>query len=225
MLGLAAVCALCDVCIRLEGRAIEDDLTARVTDALNASEAWVSRVLVFADGQTILLAGKAPDAATRDQAVELALQVWGVERVVNQIELSMSGGQPDRAPGAALVSPSGVSSQACQVELNQTLMQGRIEFTTGASVLEEWSYPALDRMAEIAGTCAASSVEVAVYTDEGGDAESNQKLSQARAEALVYYLLRKGVHPSRLTARGYGAESHAPDAKRHGWIELRVTGL
>jgi outer membrane protein OmpA-like peptidoglycan-associated protein len=49
-------------------------------------------------------------------------------------------------------------------------------------------------------------VEVEVHSeDQGGSA-----LSQARAEAVVGSLIRSGVAPSRLAARGLGPPSPAP---------------
>jgi OOP family OmpA-OmpF porin len=47
-------------------------------------------------------------------------------------------------------------------------------------------------------------VEVAGYTDSRGSDTYNQRLSQARAESVRGYLIRKGVASNRLSARGFG---------------------
>jgi outer membrane protein OmpA-like peptidoglycan-associated protein len=47
-------------------------------------------------------------------------------------------------------------------------------------------------------------VLVAGFCDERGTAEYNQALSERRAGNVVRYLVRHGVRPERLTARGYG---------------------
>ncbi len=47
-------------------------------------------------------------------------------------------------------------------------------------------------------------VEIQGHTDNVGTDENNQRLSQARAEAVMNYLNSKGVAPSRLQAIGYG---------------------
>lgn len=53
-------------------------------------------------------------------------------------------------------------------------------------------------------------VEISGYTDSKGTEEYNLKLSQNRAQAIVSYLLSKGISQARMTAKGYG-EAH-PDA-------------
>ncbi len=47
-------------------------------------------------------------------------------------------------------------------------------------------------------------VEVSAHTDSRGATPDNQKLSQARAESVVDYLVSRGVQRSRLVAKGYG---------------------
>lgn len=47
-------------------------------------------------------------------------------------------------------------------------------------------------------------IELNSHTDSRGNAASNQALSQARANAVVNYLVAKGVNKSRLVAKGYG---------------------
>lgn len=49
-------------------------------------------------------------------------------------------------------------------------------------------------------------VEIGSHTDSKGDDELNKKLSQARAKAIVEYLILKGIDKSRLIAVGYGKE-------------------
>jgi outer membrane protein OmpA-like peptidoglycan-associated protein len=53
-------------------------------------------------------------------------------------------------------------------------------------------------------------VEISGYTDSKGTAEYNQKLSAERAQVVVAYLTARGIHPSRMTPKGYGEQS--PDA-------------
>ena len=57
--------------------------------------------------------------------------------------------------------------------------------------------------------------EIAGHTDASGSAEHNLALSQARAEAVMDYLVDNGVERSRLEAKGYGSEDLAlPNAPR-----------
>jgi peptidoglycan-associated lipoprotein len=47
-------------------------------------------------------------------------------------------------------------------------------------------------------------VELASHTDSRGSDESNDVLSQKRAESVVNYLIDRGIDPERLVAKGYG---------------------
>lgn len=47
-------------------------------------------------------------------------------------------------------------------------------------------------------------IELSSYTDSRGSDAYNMKLSQERAASAVQYLVKKGIDPSRLVAKGYG---------------------
>lgn len=47
-------------------------------------------------------------------------------------------------------------------------------------------------------------IELASHTDSRGTDESNDILSQRRAESVVNYLIERGIDPDRLVAKGYG---------------------
>jgi len=47
-------------------------------------------------------------------------------------------------------------------------------------------------------------IELSSHTDSRGSSTANQKLSQARAQSCVDYLIKKGVPAKMITAKGYG---------------------
>ncbi|MEW7278143.1 OmpA family protein [Aquimarina sp. 2201CG1-2-11] len=49
-----------------------------------------------------------------------------------------------------------------------------------------------------------SKMEIASHTDSRGSKSSNEELSDRRAQAVVTYLISKGINNSRLVANGYG---------------------
>jgi OOP family OmpA-OmpF porin len=49
-------------------------------------------------------------------------------------------------------------------------------------------------------------LEVAGYTDNTGSRAHNMRLSQQRAEAVVKYLVSRGVPAGMLQAKGYGPD-------------------
>lgn len=60
-------------------------------------------------------------------------------------------------------------------------------------------------------------IEISAHTDSRGDDDYNMKLSQARAESVVKHLVRKGIEPKRLYAKGYGKRKPiAPNENEDG---------
>jgi outer membrane protein OmpA-like peptidoglycan-associated protein len=64
--------------------------------------------------------------------------------------------------------------------------------------------------------------EIAGHTDASGSKKKNLALSQARAEAVVSFLVANGVDPSRLEAKGYGSEHLAVPAAPRDAANRRV---
>jgi outer membrane protein OmpA-like peptidoglycan-associated protein len=86
-------------------------------------------------------------------------------------------------------------------------LRERIAFDSGTPTLQPRSFPLLDNVARVLlAHRELSPLVVESHTDNRGDAEANRALSQARAEAVREYLVKQGVPPDRLDARGYGPD-------------------
>ena len=99
-----------------------------------------------------------------------------------------------------------------------TLILSGVNFQTARSVLTPTSHAVLDQVAASLVANPEIRIEIAGYTDSTGSRALNLRLSNARAIAVRYYLARKGVSPSRMTARGYGpanpvATNTTPDGR------------
>jgi outer membrane protein OmpA-like peptidoglycan-associated protein len=81
-----------------------------------------------------------------------------------------------------------------------------IFFDTGKSEIKSASESELEKLRELLVNNAHMKVQINGHTDNTGNAASNKILSLARAESVVRYLIGKGIDPSRLTAKGFGAE-------------------
>jgi len=112
----------------------------------------------------------------------------------------------DRCPGT----PPGqnVDALGCPVlftGLGRTLVLTGVSFESGSATLAPQSSAALDQVAASLRAYPELRIEIAGYTDDRGTVAANQRLSQARADAVRAYLIRHDVAAARLTARGYGA--------------------
>ena len=80
-----------------------------------------------------------------------------------------------------------------------------INFDTASSVIKPDSEPAIDEIAKLLTNNPTLKVYIVGHTDMVGDAASNVKLSQARAQSVITALVTKhGIAASRLIAFGNG---------------------
>jgi outer membrane protein OmpA-like peptidoglycan-associated protein len=87
-----------------------------------------------------------------------------------------------------------------------------VYFKLNKAIIETRSYPLLDNVAKVlTDHPEVAKVRVEGHTDSQGDDASNLKLSQARAEAVRDYLVKKGVDSSRLTPVGFGESKPIAD--------------
>ncbi len=81
-----------------------------------------------------------------------------------------------------------------------------VYFKTDKAVIESRSFELLDNVASVLASHPTLMIQVEGHTDSQGNAAYNKGLSQRRAEAVVAYLVKKGVTQDRLTPKGFGAE-------------------
>lgn len=86
-----------------------------------------------------------------------------------------------------------------------------IFFATGSNKLLAKSNAALNNVVAILTANPGYKVDINGYTDNKGDAGKNRALSEARANAVQDYLIKKGIDGSRLSAIGFGDENPIAD--------------
>jgi outer membrane protein OmpA-like peptidoglycan-associated protein len=91
-----------------------------------------------------------------------------------------------------------------QFELPKQYTLDNVYFDFGKATLREESYKELDELVEYMKLKKSLVIEIAGHTDNVGSADANLKLSQSRAESVRDYLIKKGITPSRVLAKGYG---------------------
>ena len=84
----------------------------------------------------------------------------------------------------------------------------------------------LNDVAEILARNYETKIEVSGHTDNVGSAEYNQGLSERRAQAVMEYLVAKGVGKYRITSAGYGfSRPHTTNDTEEGRAENRRVEL
>ena len=80
----------------------------------------------------------------------------------------------------------------------------QIQFETGSAVIKPESYKLLDEILQ--SSVVAEGLKVGVYghTDNTGNADANQKLSEDRANSVKSYLISKGLASERIESKGFG---------------------
>lgn len=79
-----------------------------------------------------------------------------------------------------------------------------VTFATGSYTISPGFRELLDRVAASLKQYPNSLVDVYGHTDTVGSAESNQRLSEQRAQAVANYLISQGVSSSRIRWMGFG---------------------
>lgn len=113
----------------------------------------------------------------------------------------------DRCPEeAGLLTNKGCPEIEEEVREVLELAMQAVQFETGSANLKEESNEILDQIAQIMGQYPAYRLIIAGHTDNVGDAEANQVLSENRARTCFQYLVGKGIPPARLSYAGYGED-------------------
>jgi outer membrane protein OmpA-like peptidoglycan-associated protein len=101
--------------------------------------------------------------------------------------------------------------QARPTDRGLVLTLGDTLFATGKSELKSGSAANLDRLTAFMNEYPKRTALIEGFTDSMGSEDSNQALSQRRAESVKRYLVGQGVEPARLNASGRGENSPVAD--------------
>ncbi|MGI5862346.1 MAG: OmpA family protein [Myxococcales bacterium] len=98
--------------------------------------------------------------------------------------------------------------QLVVVKKDKIEIKQQINFQSGkAKIIGKRSFQILDEVVQVLNDYPSiKKIRVEGHTDSVGSNQFNQRLSQARADSVVEYLLSQGVSPERIEAVGYGEE-------------------
>jgi outer membrane protein OmpA-like peptidoglycan-associated protein len=105
-----------------------------------------------------------------------------------------------------------ITANAILEELNKT---GKailyINFDSGKSTIKNESMPVIEQIIEMMNQAPDIQISIEGHTDSDGKNESNLKLSEARAKAVVEAITKGGIDAARLSSAGFGEEKPIAD--------------
>lgn len=129
-------------------------------------------------------------------------------------------------PGVA--TNNGCPEITAEVKKRIEVAAKNIFFATGSVKLLTKSFKSLDDVAKLMSEDANLRMDIEGHTDNTGQANKNQVLSENRAKSVYDYLVKKGVDASRLKSAGFGQDQPIADNKttagrtRNRRVELKL---
>ncbi len=201
---------------RLLARARELYGSARVIDRVVIDDsvsqaAWLGSDLLFAvlpargamrtemDGEHLTLSGVVPQQEIGDLIADEAQQQVGDDiRVVSRLVVR--------------------AASAVESQIARFLRLSNVEFLTNSTNFTRRGLKRLQRIANLLKANMYDRFMIAGHTDSRGDAAANMALSEARARAVIQYLIEDGLPGDRFIARGFGETQPIAD---NGTVEGR----
>ena len=115
-----------------------------------------------------------------------------------------------------------------EVTASKNIVLNNINFESGKTLLNVLSSNDLERLVLFLRDNPSLKLEIQGHTDNSGTVTGNNKLSQARANSIVAFLIGKGIDKNRLIAKGFGssvpiASNDTPEGKaQNRRVEMKL---
>lgn len=193
-----------DLGVRLvqTGLPFETFAPSTVSVELRASEHLFVRVVDRVDGRAQLALMDGSSAQQEIRATKR--QTHAVSRLRRDVSCDLNT-SPDLAPMVAQAAAPAVDREMVVLGVGSLFAFGRADFsaitTQGRRELNELA----DRLQAAHAKDNSLHVQVTGYADPHGNARSNLRLSELRAQAVHRFLVQKGVRSDRISSRGLGS--------------------
>jgi outer membrane protein OmpA-like peptidoglycan-associated protein len=175
--------------------------TARIAEQRARQQVAIASVKAGeTERQKILLAARESEAnRALDQArsAQAAAEQARNEALNAQSQLAREQAENQRLMGEL---------QAAQTSRGMVLTLDDVLFDTGKAQLKAGALRPIEQIAEFLSENPERRVQVEGFTDSVGSDEYNQRLSEARADAVAQAIIQRGVDAERVRAMGYGEE-------------------
>lgn len=153
---------------------------------------WLTRHPVLSGGQDL------PDEVRARAAAAIAAAP-GVGGVSWREGRKTDRGGPSELPAANV-------AMHCQQDVEAVLKARSIRFAEASAQIDAASEEVLDEVAAALRPCLGGIIAVTGHTDSNGDETANRALSRARADAVRWALIGRGIPADGLRAEGLGAD-------------------
>ncbi len=121
-------------------------------------------------------------------------------------------------PPASAVSEESIAASSTEllIKVAQVLCCTSIEFEEASAKITTKGQNALEQLVPFFAEHLRARLFIDGHTDKAGSAQDNLQLSLSRAQAARELLVSRGVLPTQLTARGFGADQPVVDHQSEG---------
>ncbi|MCC8146076.1 MAG: OmpA family protein [Bacteroidales bacterium] len=180
-------------------------------------EGWVlDRDEVEIPGGTVRIVGK---DGTNERIFARGDGTYFME-VKPGMEYVMMGSAPEHLnQKQTLTVPNEQKSETFYVDfylpsISKPVLIENIFYDFDKATLRPESKEALDELIAMLDDNPNVTIELMAHTDRKGSEEYNNNLSQRRAQSVVNYLIKAGIEPDRLSAKGYGKSTPSTVTKK-----------
>lgn len=201
-----------------------DDIEKKNTQqdtTLAELEKGVSRADERAQGADTRAGAAAREAARANEQAAIGIKDAAAARAIGEKGVARAG-EVERNLGT-------LGTKVENLDNYKQIASETVLFDLGSATLKDEAKQQLDALASRVASMKRYTVEVQGFTDSTGDAETNIRLSQRRADAVVRYLTLQGKLPLyRVMTVGYGEDNPAGDnktrdgRKQNRRVEVRV---
>jgi OOP family OmpA-OmpF porin len=198
-----------------------DAVLAAIAGAVGSRNVVVEVEIVPAVGTPDWLGAVGPIVAALEPLGDWTMRIDGATATATAAGFASDAASASavRSMFTAAASAGGLRSETSDVEVAPAavaseltaLLLGLATFELGSATISAEATAILDRIVAILVANPSTVATVAGHTDADGDAVANLALSQARAEAVVAYLVAGGIEADRLRAVGFGEDRPLAD--------------
>jgi OOP family OmpA-OmpF porin len=191
--------------LKVEPNARRADWLAKFVELAPSLKNWTGGALTFEGENRLSVVGSIPQNVI--DKIKSLFGGW-------QLPAIFLGAGAEAQKAANEQAAAALKSAATPQQVVDALNISIINFATGKSEIPADAQKILqDAAAVLKNAPSGTMIEISGHTDNQGSTASNQKLSEARANAVKNELIKLGVKPEMLTAKGYGDTKPKADNK------------